>query len=165
MGVIACVTLTLALVQGDKKNNVLIHKGAGEVLGAEGDDTLIGFQAGTIYRGEAIDGAVRAKERPSTWNAANKKATEIEFGYLDDVVKAGNYDFFDLHPQYDRDTARAEETFNLKLDGGAGKDWVVAIGGGGADVVPGGDALSGDNDNEISAWPERPFRFAQGLAA
>jgi hypothetical protein len=59
LGVIATVTVTrqsativsdknefvvgddLALVQGDKKNNVLIHKGAGEVLGAEGDDTLI----------------------------------------------------------------------------------------------------------------------------
>jgi hypothetical protein len=141
----------LALVQGDKKNNVLIHKGAGEVLGAEGDDTLIGFQAGTIYRGEAIDGAVRAKERPSTWNAANKKATEIEFGYLDDVVKAGNYDFFDLHPQYDRDTARAEETFNLKLDGGAGKDWVVAIG-----------SIWGANDNEC-AMGARP-NLSKGAA-
>jgi hypothetical protein len=143
-----------ALVQGDKKNNVLIHKGAGEVLGAEGDDTLIGFQAGTIYRGEAIDGAVRAKERPSTWNAANKKATEIEFGYLDDVVKAGNYDFFDLHPQYDRDTARAEETFNLKLDGGAGKDWVVAIGGDKVTTIGGigRDWIFNTSDGGMMRW-------------
>ena len=56
-----------SVVVGDKENNILIHTGAGQVYGEAGDDSLVAFLAKPIYRGEAIDGAVRDINSSSAW--------------------------------------------------------------------------------------------------
>ncbi|MBS0503213.1 MAG: hypothetical protein JSS55_05290 [Proteobacteria bacterium] len=104
-----------AIVVGDKENNVLIHTGAGLVVGDEGDDSVIAFQAGPIYRGESLDGGIRNKERPGgPWTEDKARAVEIEFGYLDDIVKSANYDFFALNPQYERNVRRQNIRHNSR---------------------------------------------------
>src|SRR6185503_11326776 len=49
----------VALIVGDERNNILIHRGAGEVYGDQGDDTLIGWLPQTIHSGDALERSIR----------------------------------------------------------------------------------------------------------
>ena len=113
----------VSIIQGNNLDNWLVHRGAGEVYGATGDDILIGWFGKVIKSGEALDRATRDKEHAA------------EEAYQDAVRKA---DPTAQKPIPDPNAVRADHDYALKLDGGAGDDWVVALGGEGA-ITIGGD--------------------------
>jgi len=104
----------IPITQGNELNNWLVHRGAGEVYGDAGNDALVGWFGEVIHKGEALDRATREHERAA--EEAYKEA-----------VRHG--DPTAVKPVPTPDVDRADEDYHLLLDGGAGKDWVIAIGG------------------------------------
>ena len=106
----------VSLIIGGDSNDILFHKGAGEIYGGLGDDTLIGFFAPIIHKGEALDSSIRMQEAAATasydaWVAAGKPGKQL------------------TSPIPFNGAAHADHDFNLILDGGEGADWVIAMSG------------------------------------
>ena len=100
-------------------NDWLIHKGFGEVLGGSGGDTLVGWRGTTLAPGVLIDPELRAEEQALV--ASYKRA-------LQDWILGGRTGDAPKKPE-PLDGTRATSDLQLRLDGGSGDDWVVALGG------------------------------------
>jgi hypothetical protein len=137
-----------ALVVGSDKNNLVIHKGFGEVFGEAGDDTLIGWRPIYLAEDELVDRELRE--------------FEADGGQVDD-----------------NEGVRAPEGgYRLLLDGGAGNDWVFALGGTGAITVGGagrdflynssfkgqlwGDGLDGRGASNTGSGTDDTFWWSAG---
>src|SRR5262249_43996860 len=108
--------------------DVMIASDAASAYGYDGSDVLFGWNAVTIHKGEALDSAIRAQE--SAANAAYQTAYAA-------WVAGGSQGAAPTAPTPDPNAARADRDYNLKLDGGDGNDWVIAIGGEKATTIGG----------------------------
>ena len=95
----------------DKSRNKLFHFGYGEAYGGEGNDWLIGWRPEYVAKGEYLLESDRAKAKQ------NETLPEDQRVQLDGP--------------------KAEKDYRLKLDGGAGDDTIVVLGGKGAIAVGG----------------------------
>ena len=146
----------LSMLIGSEKNNWLIHRSAGEVFGEAGDDVLIGWLPETIKQGQIVGvevgakwgqwkknasgawmwqeqslGAVTARELRTMEAAALEEWKANQQNGLDDPANP------QPRPQRIEGVIRAEQDHTLKLDGGAGNDWVITIGGTRATTIGG----------------------------